>query len=371
MRRRIMKGNIKFVSLCPRGVNRMPVIYKAESGDNGTLDMDMLFKGDEIEKGELLGAVYVPEVTDSQGDVASADVIKDMMYDAAKNGLNIDIRHNEKPLLKSQAFIAESFIIQKGDPRFSGFKDYDGKPVDVTGGWGVVMKIEDKELRQKYKNGEWNGVSMGGTAQVKAEKSDEKADNIVARLAELLSVKKEKDTTDMTEAEVVAIVKKSVPTAAEIAAEIAKGQEIAAEEAAKLAKEEADKKAKEEASKGEQAPIFKGDPMNAEDVKKHADALKAFELRKSVDWANPKSVEEYQAKLADLKKSTENQTPEQKEVARLEKELAEAKKRSNQGAGGTTTTETKKSESVAGFVGAEAADFELGRKIAKAMNGDK
>ncbi|MCK5614265.1 terminase, partial [Candidatus Pacearchaeota archaeon] len=42
------------------------------------------------EQGEITCVVYAPDMVDSQGDSASAAVIKDFAYDFAKNGGNID-----------------------------------------------------------------------------------------------------------------------------------------------------------------------------------------------------------------------------------------------------------------------------------------
>jgi hypothetical protein len=161
MARRIKKAKINFLSLCPRGANQLPTILK----DDGTFTLQTLVKASEDfdVKGELLNVVYAPELRDSQGDIASAEVIKEAMYDSSKSGMNIDIRHNNVAVPKDKAFIAESFIVQKGDARFADFKDYTGKAVDVTGAWATVVKIEDAELKRLYKTGEWNGVSMGGS----------------------------------------------------------------------------------------------------------------------------------------------------------------------------------------------------------------
>jgi hypothetical protein len=151
---------VKFVSLCKRGKNRLPVLYKA---DDSTIEFQTLVKEAPAfdERGELLTLVYAPGVTDSDGDFASdPEAIRSMAYSFMQNGAEIDVQHNGIALKKDQAFPAESFIVQKGDPRFSEWKDNDGNPVDATGAWGAVFKINDPELRAKYRSGEWNGVSL-------------------------------------------------------------------------------------------------------------------------------------------------------------------------------------------------------------------
>ena len=77
MPRRFRKAKINFVSLVPLGANQMPTIFKeGAAGDN--LEMSLLVKEAKtrIEKGELLACVYAPEIRDSQGDIASAEVIR-------------------------------------------------------------------------------------------------------------------------------------------------------------------------------------------------------------------------------------------------------------------------------------------------------
>ena len=187
-KRRITKARIKHISLCPKGANQFPALYKA---DDHSVELSLLTKAtdDFDERGELLAVVYAPEIEDSQGDIASAEVIKDAMHEFARTGKGADICHDDKTLSKDQAFIAESFEIQGGDPRFVGFNNYEGNPVDVTGGWGIVMKIDDPELRTLYREGKWEGVSMGGTGQVQVTKvDDDTADKVIRALAQRMNL---------------------------------------------------------------------------------------------------------------------------------------------------------------------------------------
>ena len=150
--RRIKKARIQFVSLVPKGANGIATIYK----DDGSFNFGLLVKdaGSAFaDKGELVAVVYAPERRDSQGDIASAEVIKEALYESARNGFDIDIRHDGKAVPRDKAFVAESFIVQKNDPRFTDMKDYSGTPVDPTGSWGVVLKIDDQELRKLYREG--------------------------------------------------------------------------------------------------------------------------------------------------------------------------------------------------------------------------
>lgn len=184
--RRIIEAKITHLSLVKRGANRLPVIYKSDAAKDN-IDIDMLVKAsaDFDEKGELIAVVYAPELRDTQGDIASQDVIRKAMHDAMKTGIKIDMSHDGKELTKDQVYVAESFEIQKGDPRFADMKDRDGNAVDVTGGWGVVMKITDPAVRKLYRDKTWEGVSMLGDGKVVMEKADT-VDLFFDRLGKLL-----------------------------------------------------------------------------------------------------------------------------------------------------------------------------------------
>ena len=354
----------------------MPVIYK----EDGAFDCEMLLKAadDFMERGELLAVVYAPEFRDTQGDIASATVIKDMMYDAAKRGENIDIRHDGKPLTKDQAFVAERFIVQKDDDRFKDFKDYNQKPVDVTGAWATVLKIEEQALRQKYKDGDWNGVSMGGRADFALEKDDSLSDKIVRAFVDKLGLTNDEDD-DMNAEEYKKLMAENNTVLAD-----AIGKSVG-ETIAKIGKPEGDDKgdkgkdANEDKSK---APTFKGDPSKAEDVQKHQDALAAWELQKDVDWSSTESVKAYNEKLAAMKKAADEKADENKPeaVKKLEDELAEAQKKldaelgkSMQSAPGGAPGSGEKPPEHAIVVGEgitkeDASLFALGSKMGKAEN---
>lgn len=373
---RIKEGQINFISLCKRGANRMPVIYKAD----GAFDVEMLMKAadDFAERGEVLGVVYAPEFRDTQGGIASATVIKDMMYDAAQRGESIDIMHDGKALTKDQIFVAERFIVQKGDERFSDFKDYDGKTVDVTGAWATVLKIKDQTLRDQFKKGDWNGLSMGGVADLELEKSASLADKVVEAFAKKLGLSDNEDN-DMDAAEYQKLMTENNKVLADaigksVGEAIAQGGEPEGDDKDKSGKPDADDKTK--------APVFKGDPAKAEDVQKHATALAAFNLQKDVKWDDPESVTAYQQKLTDLKKKADEDADENKseEVKKLETDLADAKKaldaelgKSNQGGGtgGDGDTDADKDKAPVFSEGLTKEDgrlLALGQKIGKAQN---
>lgn len=296
VKRRILKAKISHISLCPRGANQIQTIYKAEDGDHN-ISLSTLVKG-MSEQGELLAVVYAPDMIDSDGDTASAEVIKEAAYDFGANGKGIDVRHNEEVLPVEKAYVAESFIIQKDDPRFVDTKDYDGNVVDVTGGWGVVFKIEDEGLRKEYREGKWGGISMGGLMLARNEE-DTPINKLCRKISEILGNKKEtksktkKSENDMTPEEIKKMVEETVVTVMKKSADDAA---TAATEAAKKAAEET------KLGLGYAAPVCKDAP-SPEDLVKHRKNLEIFELSKKVDASDARAVFEFGEKSKEIAKA--------------------------------------------------------------------
>lgn len=335
MARRVKKFNVAFISLCPRGANRLPVLAK----EDGTFDLQTLVKAD-MTKGEILAVVYAPNLVDSQGDWADADAIRDAAHTGMKNGLAVDIRHDGKALTKEQVHPAESFIIQPGDPRFVDFKDYDGTPVDVTGGWAVVLKVDDPAIKAKYGDEGWNGVSMGGT-YLRAEKSDEsdwyRYPPLFRKLLKALGIAADNPATppigdpEMTPAELAAnnaVLVKSftdalVPAigtamAAAVTGALGAQQDAALAKAAGVkstdskeiaaAKILLHKDAGATATEGPAAsaddkPVFKGDLFKAEDVSAFELQVAEWEATKGLNKHDPVAVRAASKKVAELRKA--------------------------------------------------------------------
>lgn len=334
MTKKITRARIDFISLCPRGANRMPVVYK----DGDGFEIETLTKANE-EAGEILAVVYAPGLVDAQGEFASAPVIKDMAHDFARRRGSVDIRHDGKAVDPSKAFVAESFIVAKGDERFLGWKDYAGKPVELTGAWAAVLKVDDPELRAKYRSGEWNGVSMGGVAAREAVKSDEgMIESFLKMIARAVSPAPTPQEIPMTKDE--------------LAKAIADG--IAAHEVAKAeAEKAAAAKKAAEAPKPEQAPVFKGDPTKAEDLEAFEKESLAWDLRTRLNSADPKARA---VALAEAKKALGGSTnsgkgEESAEVKELRAKLAKALGQSGTASG--KDTDVKKSDAE---LAAEAAE---------------
>ena len=295
VKRHIMKAKIDFISLCPAGANDICTMFKSDDGGMEEVHLTSLVSK-MTEQGELLNVVYAPDMVDSQGDMASAAVIKDFAYDFAQNGAGIDIRHNEVPLSSNDIFVAESMIIQKNDPRFADFKDYDGNSVDVTGGWGTVLKINSEELREKYRSGEWGGVSMGGMMLYK--KAAEKDENIVMKFfKELLNGQYNPNTnTNSTESPMNEADKKEMKDIAKeaVTEAIKATKEAEKVEAAKIAKEKGDKK-----GLGYEVPTC---PAGADVAAlfKHRQKLAIVKLSKSVDGSDASAVFEFEQSVKQI-----------------------------------------------------------------------
>ncbi len=343
-KREILKAKIGFISLCPAGANTIRTIYKAD-GKNENIKLATINK-DMTEQGELMCVVYAPDMVDTQGDSASAEVIKDFAYDFAQSGGNIDIRHNEKALESSDVFIAESMIIQKNDPRFSDMKDYDGNQVDVTGGWGVILKVENEDLRKLYRSGEWGGISMGGMMMAK-DVSEESS--VIKMLKELLpslikSKQKENKTEtdmDLTKENIIEIVK-AVKVA--FASDKTEAEKVAKEAAEKAQKEKDETKL----GLGYPLPVLKSDPSE-EDITKHRKLLEIFELSKKVDSNDATALFDFEQRAKEIAESKDlTKTLQKQEGASLERFFT-----TNQKVGDVTNKsghETKDGETEAGDI---------------------
>lgn len=349
-KRRIKKATIQFISLVPKGANQMPVLYKAE---DESASFNCIVKDDRFnEHGELTAIVYVPDRADSQGDVASAQVIKDMAHEYVRSMGAVDVRHDTKALPREKATVVESFVIQKGDPRFSDLKDYSGRPVDATGGWGVVIKIEDQELRRLYREGHWNGVSMFGPAIVEAIKSD--GDNLNPGKNDM-DIKELKEALDVSNAALAKTLSETLVTAI-----------------GKLVKTEPKEEAKPEVN----VIKFEGDPSNLDDVRAHQRKIRAA----LVKWDDPKSVDAYQAALAkeqaDEAARNAGKNPElvtaEANLAKAQAEIERLKKGSNQPTGDQKPQGDDQKLTDATGLSKEALDgFKRGSNMAKYINGAK
>ena len=307
-KRRYTKLDIAFVSLCPKGKNGLPVVMKAATSES---DRPMITIGTVAKAtpefdttGEILALVYVPELPDSDGDSAGAGVIKEACSSFAKNGLNLDIRHNNMPISKDKAFVAQSFIVQKGDTRFEDVKLTDGTSVDPEGGWALSIKLEDKDLRELYKEKGWQGVSMfgyGTTEEVAKSESDGEAlwERLLKSMKEHFvkhgHTEGEDSMTDQEKKDFAELVATSTATA--VAKAMKPDAETDEEKVERLKKEA-------EASKGE---VDLTDPKA---VKEHIKQLKLKKAIEGLDPNDPEALEKHLKALeAEVSKDDTDVTP--------------------------------------------------------------
>jgi hypothetical protein len=165
--------NIKVthVSLVHKAANRRTVILKADTEDRPDLREVTILKLDAPKK-MVFGIVYAPDELDTQGDMAKQDDIELAAHEFMKTLSlhNVDRDHSFK---NEQAFVAESWIVRKGDELFGA---------DKIGSWAVGIKVQDDALWASIEKGDITGLSMAGTAdKIQLSKSDE-GDTLVARI---------------------------------------------------------------------------------------------------------------------------------------------------------------------------------------------
>lgn len=362
--RRIKSAQIKYLTLCKRGKNRMPVLYKAEGqdGDESGVVFQTIIKATDgfEENGELLAVAYANEWRDTDGHIADQSVCKEMAYSFMREGGNLDMRHDGKTIEKSRAYVAENFLIQKGDPRFENFKDYNDNVVDVTGSWGVLIKIEDKELRKLYKEDGWNGVSIQGLAELEVDETPEAVKKAMVFYKAYLDNQGDDDLKPEELAK--ALADNNAALAGVIVEGITKAQKPPEARAIEpVAKKEDDK------------PVFKGDITKSAEVKAFAKEVRIYNLKKTVDFADPKSIDNFAKQLAEIEKSDEEESDDDEEVREARRVIAKAEGRSDVQHARENAPASSKSKVPEAFRGMalskeEIEGFEVANRMSKHLN---
>lgn len=279
-RRRIKRGKITHVSLCRRAMNQLPVLLK--SADRMQIELLTKMQGDLLHT-----LVYIPEengavAIDFEGDSAPAAVVKQMAHDFLANGGNIDIEHNLQSIGSDRIRIAETFLVQKGDERFAGWKDYNGRPVNPEGSWAMILKVLDPELRGAIERGEINGVSMFGNAEVELLTKNSPPTNNTMTPEQMQAF------CEMLTKSLAASLKPNTPTPVTPSV-----NEIP----------------------------FEGNPLDAEDIAKHMDKV----MLARVNWSDPASIAKYQGHVAKRQAElAKAQAKPEDELAKAQAELAKA-----------------------------------------------
>jgi hypothetical protein len=242
------------LSLCKKGKNGMKTLFKSENA------VQTLMKADE--KGEVLAVAYPLGVADADGDfVDTMEAIESMAHSFMKEGAQLDIEHNGEVLGREDAYVKESFIVQKGDERFSAWPGYDGEPVDVTGAWAVKLQIDNPDLRAAFRDGEWDGVSLFGPAAV---------EEIELKSA---STSVQSDTIDMNQEELQSLLAAQEERLTEMVKGLLSKSEAVVEEVEEAV----------EAPVESSLPTFTGDVTDPEALAEYEKALRAYELQKAIE----------------------------------------------------------------------------------------
>lgn len=331
-RTRIVKAEVKRLALCRRGKNGLSTLYKAD----GSFELSTLVKS--LDEGTLLAVAYAPERPDADGHLASAEAIAGMAHSFMRNGAKLDLEHDGKVLSPADAYVAECFTVQKSDERFHGWKTYDGADAgDLTGAWAVQLRIDNPKLREAYRRGEWDGVSLFGVGEGVPE--------------QVITKSSPQEEPTMTPEQ----FKQLLDGLASLKTDLVKS-------VAELVKPVEPKK---EEPAAEAAPTFSGDPLNPADLETFEKSLRAYEFRKAV--ASGKITPE---KLVEMRKALSEpnvtdaeagvETGDSPKVRELKLELFKAKKGSNAGVKAPAPGEKSQAE----------LDVTEGLELAKAISGE-
>lgn len=176
--------SVEFISLVKRPANGRRVILRG--ADSRGREFPIAKADAKLHR--VYGVVYAPDSVDAQGDWTDAETIRKAADRWMQEGRApyVDQEHQFQPV---PAFVAESWLVRKGDPLF---------PDEKEGAWAVGIQVLDAALWDAIEAGEVEGLSLAGTARL------EKRHGFISRL-----FNREKET-DMTPDEVRAIVKEAI-----------------------------------------------------------------------------------------------------------------------------------------------------------------
>lgn len=197
--------SVSFLSLVKTPATGKGLTLKTANGERATT-FNLVVKNDDMMR--AYGIVYAPDQEDAHGDTADADTIRRAQAEFMREGRlkNIDTEHS---FTSEMAYVAESWLVRKGDPLF---------PDEPEGSWAVGIQIGDPDLWKKLKSGALTGISLAGFANEVPGPDDpahpqytekDAAPGWVERLIKALSGANHPEPveeTDMTKDEVQALV---------------------------------------------------------------------------------------------------------------------------------------------------------------------
>lgn len=159
----------KLVSVAPEVREDPPGVVDGEVEDGAEDEddeQDCVEKRFEVEivkasdeEQTVTGIVLQPEVVDAQGDIMSADVIKETAYNFLQNfnkSTKLGLQHSTFP--KGKLALVESYIAPNGIVL--------GAKTVRQGAWIMTVKVLDAAVWKKVKDGKIAGFSIGGRAKV-------------------------------------------------------------------------------------------------------------------------------------------------------------------------------------------------------------
>lgn len=151
--------SVSFLSLVKTPATGKGLTLKAADGERPAA-FDLVVKNDDMMR--AYGVVYAPDQEDAHGDTADADTIRKAQAEFMREGRlkNIDTEHS---FTSEMAYVAESWLVRKGDPLF---------PDEPEGSWAVGIQIGDPDLWKQLKSGELTGISLAGIARMEPGPDD-------------------------------------------------------------------------------------------------------------------------------------------------------------------------------------------------------
>jgi hypothetical protein len=170
--RKLKTIDVNFISLVDKGANRKKLIFKSLPDTTPLFEKTVQIKKYDEDQRIVFCIVYSPDEVDTQGDIATAEVIKEAAYNFMRCARtnNVDKQHDFIP---DEGFVAESWIVKENDSIF---------PDEPAGSWAVGIKVENDETWQSVKNGEITGLSLAGLAVIEDSQNNspaEKADDTI------------------------------------------------------------------------------------------------------------------------------------------------------------------------------------------------
>lgn len=293
---RMSNTQVLFISVVPAGANKRQVVFKAAGIDNDGRVFERTFavrKADDARQ-VIYGIAYPvgsPTDTDTQGDYAEAAEVEAMAYDFMAKGRTawgVDRDHSYRAL--DAAYVAESWLVRKGDPLF-------GAPEDL-GAWAVGIKVADKALYNELKKTGYRGLSIAGTCEREevAKTETKTAGENGGWLAKIRRLLRKEDTVDE--------LKKAI-------------EEVAAAVKALTEKVDAQEKAANKSAGGSPAPAA-NQPAGGEatgELAKLTAAVKALETKLAALEGGSEGAE----KAAPTDELTKSLTALSERIAKLEK----------------------------------------------------